>query len=94
MGNTTDATVSVEDGIRHYVDFKIEYSLTPDEIAEFIRDLPEAKRMEIIMAILENPEGVIEVLQEMSTDDRLQVFGEFCKYCGGDNPHCNCMRDE
>ncbi len=94
MGNTTDATLTAGDGIHHYVDFTLEYSLTPDEIAEFVSDLPEAKKMAIIMAILENAEGVIDVLREMGTDDRLQVFGEFCTFCGGDNPHCNCMRDD
>ncbi len=90
MGNTTDATISAEDGIRHYVDFKVEYSLTPDEIAEFVNDLPDAKKMAILAAILENPEGVIKFLEDMGTDDRLQVLQEFCRGCGAKDPWCRC----
>lgn len=36
----------------------------------------------------------LEMLRSLDWEGRLHVFGEFCKYCGGDDPSCQCWNDE
>jgi hypothetical protein len=38
--------------------------------------------------------GVVDVLSKLSDEERLSIFNKFCKYCGGIDPRCDCMRDE
>lgn len=38
--------------------------------------------------------AAFNALMAMSREDRLSLFGYFCKGCGDQNPSCNCMRDE
>lgn len=35
----------------------------------------------------------IKHLRKLTEEQRLEVFAEFCTYCGGDDPSCSCMRD-
>lgn len=36
-----------------------------------------------------------ELLELLPTDeDRLEAISEICRFCGRDNPHCNCTNDE
>lgn len=45
-----------------------------------------------------DPDGeivaVVERLQKLSAEERMVVFGFFCKYCGADDPLCQCWNDE
>lgn len=33
-------------------------------------------------------------LKVLSEDERVELFEEFCTYCGANDPKCDCMRDE
>jgi len=33
-------------------------------------------------------------LKMLSEDERRGLFGEFCTYCGADDPTCQCWNDE
>jgi len=37
---------------------------------------------------------VLECLQEMPEEQRLDVFSSFCTHCGTNNPRCQCWNDE
>lgn len=39
-------------------------------------------------------EKAVADLLKMSEEDRKQVFGEFCKWCGTEGVDCNCTRDD
>lgn len=39
-------------------------------------------------------ESAVILMNTLSDDERLEVMSRFCKFCGCDNPDCNCMRDE
>ena len=42
------------------------------------------------------PQSIIEDLKLLSDDERMEVFREFCHYCGTvqDNGSCQCWNDE
>lgn len=37
---------------------------------------------------------IVGDLRTLSDDDRLEVFSHFCKFCGCDNPKCQCWNDD
>lgn len=36
----------------------------------------------------------IAALKELTEEQRRDVFAEFCKHCGSDDPSCQCWNDE
>lgn len=42
----------------------------------------------------ENLDKIVTTLLELSEDERLDVFSNFCKSCGIDDPRCQCWNDE
>ena len=30
----------------------------------------------------------------LTDEQRMQIIGSYCKYCGCDNPRCNCENDD
>lgn len=42
----------------------------------------------------EDVQAALDLLSAMSDRQRREVFGRFCKYCGGSDPHCYCTNDE
>lgn len=90
MSNVKENELNVDEGVRGYLRVSQQMELTVDEVAELFNDLPIARRMELIMAMVQNAEGVIDILRLMGTDDRMQVLREFCRGCGADDPCCRC----
>jgi hypothetical protein len=41
-----------------------------------------------------NIQNVVELLRELSPDDRLKVFRYFCTRCGSTDSYCQCWNDE
>jgi hypothetical protein len=39
-------------------------------------------------------EHIVGLLLLLSDEDRLEVFGEFCRNCGTADPRCQCGNDE
>ena len=39
-------------------------------------------------------EQVIKLLDSMNSDERMDVFAEYCTFCGDKNPICQCWNDE
>lgn len=39
-------------------------------------------------------EQVIKLLDSMNADERMDVFAEYCTYCGDKDPSCQCWNDE
>lgn len=39
-------------------------------------------------------EQVIKLLDSMDADERMDVFAEYCTYCGDKDPSCQCWNDE
>lgn len=37
---------------------------------------------------------IIKLLDTISSDERLEVFSEYCRHCGDKNPKCQCWNDE
>ena len=37
---------------------------------------------------------IVTALRQWSQEDRLAVFAEFCRFCGDDDPQCQCWNDE
>ncbi len=37
---------------------------------------------------------IIRLLDCMSSDERMKVFGEYCEHCGDKNPRCQCWNNE
>lgn len=37
---------------------------------------------------------VTNMLLALSDEERMKVFGHFCKFCGCNNPRCHCWNDE
>jgi len=35
-----------------------------------------------------------EELDELSDDERAELFRNYCKYCGSKDPRCQCWNDE
>ena len=38
--------------------------------------------------------ATVNALLAMTDDQRMEVFGFFCRYCGTDDPRCQCWNDE
>lgn len=34
------------------------------------------------------------ILTKLTDDQRLELFSDYCRSCGSDNPKCNCSNDE
>lgn len=34
------------------------------------------------------------ILSKLSDEQRMELFGYYCKACGSDNPKCQCWNDE
>lgn len=39
-------------------------------------------------------EAVEYLLKKLSAHQRTELFSEYCKFCGSDNPKCQCCNDE
>jgi hypothetical protein len=39
-------------------------------------------------------DDVVAAMKKMKADERMEVMGNFCRYCGCDNPLCQCWNDE
>lgn len=39
-------------------------------------------------------ENIIAMLDCMSSEDRIDIFGEYCASCGDKDPNCVCWNDE
>ena len=63
--------------------FKMACATIHKELAEALKPSHNSHRDEII-----------RLLDCMSSDERMEVFGEYCKHCGDKNPHCQCWNDE
>lgn len=37
---------------------------------------------------------IVAALKALPEDLRMDVFGEFCTFCGRDDPRCQCWNDE
>lgn len=35
-----------------------------------------------------------ELLKKLTYDERMDLFEDYCKYCGDPNPSCQCWNDE
>lgn len=35
-----------------------------------------------------------DLLDQMSEQERFELFHEYCVYCGSDDPDCQCWNDE
>ena len=42
----------------------------------------------------EKIDKIIETLRQLTDDERLEIFDNFCRYCGCDDPKCQCWNDE
>jgi hypothetical protein len=43
---------------------------------------------------IKTTEFVLKLIECLSDEQRLEVFSHFCKYCGCDNPRCQCWNDD
>ena len=41
-----------------------------------------------------NVSRIVNLLLSENEDVRMEVFSYFCKYCGSDDPDCQCWNDE
>jgi len=39
-------------------------------------------------------DAIKEMLSRLSDDERMEALGDYCKYCGGDDPACQCSNDD
>jgi len=46
------------------------------------------------LQLKEKKEKIIESIKYLENGERVDVFSSFCVMCGGDDPKCNCMRDD
>ena len=37
---------------------------------------------------------IVNIIKNLSEDDRMKIFNKFCKHCGSDDPGCQCWNDE
>ena len=40
------------------------------------------------------PQHVIEAMDQMSNEQRLEIINKYCTHCGGTNLPCHCANDE
>ncbi len=50
--------------------------------------------MEGAYKIKETVEILVELMQRMTDEERMDVMSEFCHHCGCTDPSCNCWNDE
>jgi len=53
--------------------------------------------MELITKKTKMDKGLDEakkLLKELTDDERMELFGNYCKCCGCDDPSCQCWNDE
>lgn len=55
---------------------------------------PYPTRLKIDNTKVINISKVVELLKLLDPEDRMEIFGKFCKHCGGDDPNCQCWNDE
>jgi hypothetical protein len=36
----------------------------------------------------------LDAMKQLDDEDRLEIMGQFCKFCGSDNPNCQCWNEE
>lgn len=46
------------------------------------------------MDVQQAQEFIKTFLDPMKNDDRLEVFVRYCRYCGSEDPGCQCRNDE
>ena len=81
---TPDLEISLAQGYRHQMELSISLCFGADDLMSALMDMdPEDK-----LAVLD---GAID---ELSDEERLELFSGYCKHCGTDDPDCNCWRDE
>lgn len=39
-------------------------------------------------------EQIVAAMNKLSDDDRMKIMGNFCRYCGCNDPRCSCWNDE
>ena len=39
-------------------------------------------------------DAVKALLPRLTDEQRMEAFGDYCRHCGCDNPHCQCANDE
>lgn len=55
----------------------------------------EIKAGALATAILDKTDEVIEhLLDNMTQEERYNIVGKYCNYCGVKNPMCQCSNDE
>ena len=37
---------------------------------------------------------IINLLNQLTDDERLNIFNEYCKHCGNKNSNCQCANDD
>lgn len=37
---------------------------------------------------------MVDMMKDLTPDQRMEVFSQFCKHCGSDDPKCQCWNDE
>jgi len=77
--------------------------LIPDEERQFFRRtkdqvLPilvaEEQRRWDLRGFDENTTTLIQDMSALTDEQRMEVIGNFCRYCGCKNPRCQCWNDE
>lgn len=38
--------------------------------------------------------ALMELLRELTDEERQRIFAEFCTYCGATDPTCQCWNDD
>lgn len=83
-------------------DKALEWCKDSPEIPQFVYDVlnhyeVRSHCFEVCRAIMEQPlplQDVKELVAKLSDDDRMDLFGGYCKHCGTDDPRCQCWNDE
>jgi hypothetical protein len=39
-------------------------------------------------------EKILELLNQLTDEERLDIFSEYCRTCGSKDPRCQCWNDE
>jgi hypothetical protein len=58
-----------------------------------VTDEPEARKPEP-MTHADWLAWLVEKLNELTDEERLDVFARYCTYCGRKDPDCQCWNDE
>lgn len=68
-----------------------------DEIISLMHQKPEGFYIlgKVPGLTVKNRQNIImHHLKDLSEDERVEVFSNFCMHCGSDNPSCQCWNDE